>query len=509
MFRCKTCHANIGNTVRINCAVCQDFDLCVTCFTSGEELDKHKSWHDYRVLEQYSFPLFTEDWGADEEELLIEGAEMHGLGNWQDIAEFIGSKTKEECEQHYMDIYMNSETWPLPDMNVKFNIDDETMRERKRRRVLTAENRSQNPPPKVSQKPLQSLPANHEITGFMPNRMEFEHEYDNEAEHVVKDLEINELQDPPTDTEMKAIVLEIYNKKLKKRAERKKLIFEHNLLDYRNNKATEEKYKSKEEKELINKIKPFAQVLSKQDFDDLREELLEELSTRIKIEKLQEYRRMGILTENEAIKYEAAKAQKETNRELAARPHNGHMNSTVNSDRLAAKYAAKIPPVSAREQQQQSPLSSPYGSKTVPSSSAIKINQRRTPAALNLDDEEGVHLLSEAERKLCENLRILPKSYLVIKETILKEWAKSGGSLRRRQARDLIRIDVNKTARIYDFFIEMGWIRQLSDNTTGGISGGSGNSFGIHNGGNNGGKGSGMMNGTSSPTVNNVHKRHD
>lgn len=34
---------------------------------------------------------------------------------------------------------------------------------------------------------------------------------------------------------MKAIVLEIYNKKLKKRAERKKLIFEHNLLDYRNN----------------------------------------------------------------------------------------------------------------------------------------------------------------------------------------------------------------------------------------------------------------------------------
>ncbi|RGB33616.1 hypothetical protein C1646_733854 [Rhizophagus diaphanus] len=467
MFRCKTCHANIGNTVRINCAVCQDFDLCVTCFTAGEELDKHKSWHDYRVLEQYSFPLFTEDWGADEEELLIEGAEMHGLGNWQDIAEFIGSKTKEECEQHYMDIYMNSETWPLPDMNVKFKVDDETMRERKRRRVLSADNRPQNPPPKVSQKPLQSLPANHEITGFMPNRMEFEHEYDNEAEHVVKDLEINEPQDPPKDTEMKAIVLEIYNKKLKKRAERKKLIFEHNLLDYRNNKATEEKYKSKEEKELINKIKPFAQVLSKQDFDDLREELLEELSTRIKIEKLQEYRRMGILTENEAVKYEAAKAQK---------------------------------------QQQQSPLSSPYGSKTVPSSSAIKINQRRTPAALNLDDEEGVHLLSEAERKLCENLRILPKSYLVIKETILKEWAKSGGSLRRRQARDLIRIDVNKTARIYDFFIEMGWIRQLSDNTTGGISG---NSFGIHNGGNSGGKGGGMTNGTSSPTVNNIHKRHD
>ncbi|CAG8458162.1 8626_t:CDS:2 [Funneliformis mosseae] len=474
MFRCKTCHANIGNTVRINCAICQDFDLCVTCFTSGEELEKHKSWHDYRVLEQYSFPLFTEDWGADEEELLIEGAEMHGLGNWQDIAEFIGSKTKEECEQHYMDIYENSETWPIPDMDVKFKLDDETMRERKRRRVLTIENRPQNPPPKVLPKPLQSLPANHEITGFMPNRKEFEHEYDNEAEHVIKDLEINE-QDHPKDTAME-----------------------------------EEKYKSKEEKELINKIKPFAQVLSKQDFDDLRDELLEELNTRIKIEKLQEYRRMGILTENEAAKYEAAKAQKEANRELAARPHNGHIMSTVSaSDRLAAKYAAKIPPVLVREQQQQSPLSSPYGCKTIPSSS-IRINTRKIPAALDLNDVEGVHLLSEAERKLCENLRILPRSYLVIKETILKEWARSGGTLRRRQARDLIRIDVNKTARIYDFFIEMGWIRRISDNgyTTGEIGGGNGNndanSIVI-----NGGKSGGVVNGTSSPIVNNIHKKHD
>jgi len=34
----------------------------------------------------------------------------------------------------------------------------------------------------------------------MPNRKEFEHEYDNEAEHVIKDLEINEQQDHPKDT---------------------------------------------------------------------------------------------------------------------------------------------------------------------------------------------------------------------------------------------------------------------------------------------------------------------
>lgn len=39
---------------------------------------------------------------------------MHGLGNWADIAEYIGSRTKEECEKHYMEVYVNSESWPLP-----------------------------------------------------------------------------------------------------------------------------------------------------------------------------------------------------------------------------------------------------------------------------------------------------------------------------------------------------------------------------------------------------------
>jgi transcriptional adapter 2-alpha len=38
--------------------------------------------------------------------------------------------------------------------------------------------------------PLVSAPTNHEVTGFMPGRLEFEHEvYENEAEQMVKDFE--------------------------------------------------------------------------------------------------------------------------------------------------------------------------------------------------------------------------------------------------------------------------------------------------------------------------------
>ncbi|CAG8452641.1 452_t:CDS:10 [Acaulospora morrowiae] len=501
MIRCNACHANIGNTVRINCSVCQDFNLCVTCFASGEELENHKSWHGYRVLEQYSFPLFNEDWGADEEELLIEGAEMHGLGNWADIAEYIGSRTKEECEKHYMETYVNSESWPLPNLN--FQPDEEAIKTRKRKRMNEAESRGQNSTQKnqASSKPqvLQSLPANHEIAGYMPNRLEFENEFDNDAELVIKDLEINE-HDDKQDILMKTYVLEIYNKKLHKRAERKKIIFEHNLIDYKKNKSAEdEKYKTKEQKELFNKIKPFAQTLCKQEFEEFGEGLSNAQNLRAQIERLQEFRRNGLTSFSEVQKYEKAKAQRqqELNRELAARS-NGHLISI--SAGIAPRHASKTP-VRVNEQQQQSPLASPYGCKTTPSSSVSKAT-RKIPQALDLNDEEGVHLLSEAERKLCENLRILPKSYLVIKETILKEWARTNGTLRKRQARDLIRIDVNKTARIYDFFIEMGWIRQLSDN---GYSGGNTNT--IPNGA-GGVSGAATPNGIHPPANNNNQRKY-
>ncbi|KAG1888998.1 uncharacterized protein F5891DRAFT_962068, partial [Suillus fuscotomentosus] len=49
---------------------------------------------------------------------------------------------------------------------------------------------------------------------------------------------------------------------------------------------------------------------------------------------------------------------------------------------------------------------------------------------------------------LCSQLRILPKPYLVIKETFVREYACRGGKLRRREARDPVKIDVNKASRV-------------------------------------------------------------
>ena len=63
--------------------------------------------------------------------------------------------------------------------------DPEEMRAKKRRRI---EYLTVNPP--LPPAPVQnSGPTSHEIAGYMPGRLEFEHEAENDAEELIKDIE--------------------------------------------------------------------------------------------------------------------------------------------------------------------------------------------------------------------------------------------------------------------------------------------------------------------------------
>lgn len=71
-------------------------------------------------------------------------------------------------------------------MDLNFDhIDPADFHERKRRRISEM-NATAPPPPKIAPT---SAPGIHEIATFLPGRLEFEHELDNEAEDLVKDLE--------------------------------------------------------------------------------------------------------------------------------------------------------------------------------------------------------------------------------------------------------------------------------------------------------------------------------
>lgn len=69
-------------------------------------------------------------------------------------------------------------------MDLSFDIDPTEFQERKRRRIS---NMTVAPP--VQKVAPTSAPGVHDIATFLPGRLEFEHEIDNEAEDLIKNLE--------------------------------------------------------------------------------------------------------------------------------------------------------------------------------------------------------------------------------------------------------------------------------------------------------------------------------
>lgn len=147
----------------------------------------------------------------DREVMLLDGLLMHGMGNWLAVAEFMGSRTKKDVEDHYMKYWRNSSNWPLPEEPMEFEATMDEMHRKKRRRL---ESLTINPP--LPLPPVQnSGPTSHEIAGYMPGRLEFEHELENEAEDFVKDLEFGivrayggdeQIQDPADAARLAAAV---------------------------------------------------------------------------------------------------------------------------------------------------------------------------------------------------------------------------------------------------------------------------------------------------------------
>ena len=66
-------------------------------------------------MDRVNFPLFDEDWEAEEELLLLEAISKYGLGNWEDVSDHVGTKSLVSCREHYFSVYIDSATSPLPD----------------------------------------------------------------------------------------------------------------------------------------------------------------------------------------------------------------------------------------------------------------------------------------------------------------------------------------------------------------------------------------------------------
>ncbi|KAJ7273458.1 hypothetical protein B0H12DRAFT_1089482 [Mycena haematopus] len=550
-FECDSCACDLTHTIRIKCAdpACQSedgVDICPPCFCAGKEFGNHLRSHPYRVIEFNSYPIFSADWGADEELLLLKGIASHGLGNWKKIAEHVGTQTKDEVEKHYNAVYVDSPDWPLPPMDLKFDIAPEQFQEAKRRRI-TEMNAMPIAPPKAAPT---SAPGIHEIATFLPGRLEFEHELDNEAEDLVKDLEfgvclefggdqipedendpdvkarirweedkkngivpgstvviperkmshkgkgpipvvngtsnapangvrlngdvaahskpssqsedvvmgntngtgtVDEEEEvtqlPPIETQhsltFKLTLLEMYFQRVEKRLESKALMFDRGLLEYKKIQAAEKK-RPKEEKDIIHRLRPFARLQTAEDYESFSADILYEAMLRKKIQDLQQYRRLGLSTAADIDKY-INDVAKRTQVKINPREY----SLSEKKGRQSLDRSSQAPEGRKSHDREMTPK---LADITAPTNA-------RKRAPLNLANSPSLHLLTPVEQTLCSQLRILPKPYLVVKETLVREYARRGGKLRRREARDLVKIDVNKTSRVWDFLAQAGFLQ--------------------------------------------------
>lgn len=102
--RCIFCH-NVLIKPFIECFECLVF-LCLSCFSQGNEIEKHQSNHSYSIVhENVVFP--NTDWTANEEKLLLELIISLGYNNWDDIAKAMKTRSSTDCQEHYNTFYFD------------------------------------------------------------------------------------------------------------------------------------------------------------------------------------------------------------------------------------------------------------------------------------------------------------------------------------------------------------------------------------------------------------------
>lgn len=81
----------------------------------------------------------------------------------------------------------------------------------------------------------------------------------------------------------------------------------------------------------------------------------------------------------------------------------------------------------------------------------------RPGAPINISDQAFAQCLEVPEFELCCFLRITPIQYYHSRDTLVRNLYKQG-FYKKSAAQKMLRIDVNKTGRIYDFCIENRWL---------------------------------------------------
>lgn len=252
-------------------------------------------------MDPLKFSLFISNWSSKEELMALEGLLKFGYGNWGSISEYISSnKGPWECEKHYKQIFLGKNKNTLSTLNILTYRDDN-------QNLITIQSDNTEcfmeiapdiipiPEPRAE---IEKHPLT-EFAGYMPLRRDFEIEYENDIEMYLADLEFYD-DDTAEDTSIKLRQLEVYNKVLEEREERKKFVIERWPQELKNEKRFSHNII---EKTIYQAMKPYARLLTPEKHLALVEALIKEYMLRLKLEELKEAKSLGIKTEEDFKKF--------------------------------------------------------------------------------------------------------------------------------------------------------------------------------------------------------------
>ncbi|XP_033743999.1 transcriptional adapter 2-alpha-like isoform X1 [Pecten maximus] len=412
--------------VCVDCRPAQ-VQLCLQCFSKGVEFGSHQSDHAYTILRN-DFTLFENNWTASEETVLLETLSDCGYGNWSDAAQRLRTKNKEECKRHYNTSYING---PIPDLPQFRDWNQHVYPQPLVYKLC-------DDPPRF---PDTSV-VQQEMGGYMAARGDFNIEYDNFQELEIQSISFDEEEETDElEERLKLAVMDVYLHCLKQRGKRKMIVRKYGLINLSKVQASNRLYVHNIT-DLVDKLRVFVPLQSPIEYDKFIKGIHVEKELRLQIRRLQECRQNGIIRMRNTNIYKTLKKRRQ---------------ATKAQTNLLSEILVHMNDNKACQTWLQRQVVLNTISKGV--AAPLPMIPRRSAPPLDIIGLPGYDKLTDSEREMCAGIRLVPDAYLEFRAVMTAECAKAG-SLKLSQARNMIKIDVNKTRRIYDFLLSEGHINK-------------------------------------------------
>ncbi|PSC69078.1 transcriptional adapter ADA2-like isoform X1 [Micractinium conductrix] len=293
-------------------------------------------------------------------------------------------------------------------------------------------------------------------TGYNIKRNEFEPEWDFEAETIIAELADFGPDDSPEEAAHKDRLIQIYNRRLDERAQRRQFVLDRGLLNIKRQQAID-KRRSVAERELHGSLRVLARHLPQEQYEALAEGIAQEQRLRARIAELQDYRAMGLRTFEQVDEVEALqegrrrREAQQAQQQQSIRSRIGKVAVDEGALQEALVQTMGAAHAAATLGQQHSVLPEGRGN-------GLTLWRNKRGVLLDITALPDVGPLSQRERNLCAAERYLPAQYLAIKAAILKQQELKGRVPRNDILKLPFKVDPARMQRLHDFFVQEGWL---------------------------------------------------